>query len=626
MPALLDVRPKALVLLPAWRERNADEEAWVSALLRQLGRSLGATIVNDPGFTGEHRGGLRFSHRHWRDFREQCKEAIFENPIEVIVVIGEAAKAENLDALSGWAPNIPRVALFLESDLSGPRPLRLKSISDCSDLVLYRGDWKSGGERESCIGFIREPTDVLSAIHARFSLQWLHTGAPEPKDPPTIDIFTRRGTEERARVKRLVGGLGSAARARHVELSGFRQANGGAAFWNAAFRSSRADYLVFLNELFWLPDKALARMLEYFKMGSALGVIGAAGREAADLKEVRRLASLHHMSGGHRECGRFLHAHCWMLSRQALRQTGFLDERFRCRRFALYDYGFRLRQAGFRLFTATDIAAWRIGKKAGEAKEPSSSAERDLKLLEKKWCENGIGAILRLSRRTQGGRKAAVGRANEKDSAAPGAWVRQHALFGDNSMAARHEWSDYAGMSAELKNLMNQSRRESEHLNADFRRAIDDRHDRLSREIRKAIDERHGQITRDIWSAAESLRAQSQRMQHDMERSIRPELAGVLYQLQKQESEIRAWERDNSARVTDLREDMDDRYDKLGRDFRRITAQMSKQLSSMAGSFLASMLTLQQKPVPFLKNGTKKWETIVEKTVKRAPPDFPKAK
>ena len=580
--------------------------------MRQSGRSLGAIIVHDPGFPGERRGGLHFSHRHWRDFREQCKEAIFENPIEVVVAIGEAAKAENLDALSGWAPNIPRVSLFLEADLSGPRPLRLKSISDCSDLVLYRGDWKSGGGRDSCIGFIREPEDVLQHIRNRFALQWLHVGAPEPKSPPTVDIFTRRGGEARARIKRLIGGLGPAARARHVELSGFRQANGGAAFWNAAFRSSRADYLVFLNELFWLPDKALARMLEYFKMGSALAVVGAASREAADLKEVRRLASLHHMSGGHRECGRFLHAHCWMLSRQALRQTGFLDERFRCRRFALYDYGFRLRQAGFRLFTATDIAAWRIGKKAGEACEPSSSAERDLELLERKWCENGIGAILRLSRKTQGGGKAVAARANEKDSVF-GAWFR-------------HERSDSAGMSAELRNLMNQSRHESARLYADFRGAIEDRHDRLSRELRKAIDERHGQITRDIWSAAESLRAQSQRMQHDMERSIRPELAGVLYQLQKQESEIRAWERDNSARVTDLREDMDDRYDKLGRDFRRITAQMSKQLSAVAGSFLAAILALQQKPVPFLKNGTKKMGNDGEKTVKRASSDFPKAK
>jgi len=564
MSSLLEIRPKALILLPAWRERNADEEAWISALLRQLGRSLGATIVYDPGFPGVHRNGLRFSHRHWRDFHEQCKEAIFENPIEVVVAVGEAAKAENLDILSGWAPNIPRVSLFLDADLARPGALRLKSISDCSDLVLYRGDWKSAGGREACVGFIREPEDVIEAIRGRFSLGWLRAAEPKSKGPVTLDIFARQGAGARERVKRLIHGLGRAARARYIELDGSQSASGGGAFWNQAFRSSRADYLVFLDELLWLPDKTLARMLEYFKMGSALAVVSAASHDAADSKEARRLASLQHMPGGHRECGRFLHAHCWMLRRKALRQTGLLDERFQCQRFAFYDYGFRLRQAGFRLFTATDIAAWRVGAKAHGIGESAALAARDLELLEEKWCGNGIRAILKLSRRPPGGRNAAVVRAGREDSSALGAWVRQGA-FSENVKAGSSEWPDYQGIIMELKDLINESRRENEHRNDNFHKDMNRRHDRLSR---------------DFWKMANQLEDSAAKRVHAL--ALGDQAASLAL---RQENK-------------NLRREMDERHDRLSRDFWSMSRQVEKfwvkHLSALSDNIHAAAASLQQ--------------------------------
>ena len=485
------MRPKTLVLLPAWRGWRADEEAWVSALLSLLSRTLGAVTIYDPGFPGEQRGGLRFPLRGWRDFREQCKEAIFENPIEVIIAISEAAKPENLDILAGWAPGIPRVSVFLESDLFGQRPPRLKPVSDCSDIILHRGDWKSGRGRDACVEFVREPMDVVESISKRFCLRWTHADIEPEKKQPTVDVVTAKNAVVRPRVRELIREARPIAHVRHMEIGGHIETNKGrAAFWNEGLRQSCADYVLFWDEPLWLPEKALARMLEYFSMGASLAVVSAPCRDADDMKEVRRLAALHQASGGHRECGRFLHGDFWMLRRKAMRQVGFFDERFLCHRFALYDYGFRLRQSGFRLFTATDVTAWRIAGKTDETPGTRGPEVRDLGLLQEKWCENGIGAILRLSRPVGRKDRAAAARVADGGSNLDIAeLLGSRGLPSGNDARARlvNFSADYGRVSPEMKILMDESLRETERRNDGFRRAMEERSERLSQEFRKTL-------------------------------------------------------------------------------------------------------------------------------------------
>ncbi|MDE1977291.1 MAG: hypothetical protein KGI84_08545, partial [Elusimicrobia bacterium] len=467
-------------------------------------------------------------------------------------------------------------------------------------------DWKGGGGRDACVGFVREPADVLESMGRRFCLDWTQEDAAREEKIPTVDVVTGKDAGARTRVRRLMREARHVARVRHVKVDAPLNAEGRTALWNEALRLSRADYVLFWDEPLWLPEKALARMLEYFKVGASLAVVAASCRDADDLKEVRRLAAFHQASGGHRECGRFLHGDLWMLRRGALRQTGLFDERFRCRRFALYDYGFRLRQSGFRLFTATDVTAWRVAGKTSEIHEPRVRAARDLGLLQKKWCENGIGAILKLSRPARRkGRAAAVRVAGEDLGLGVEARFGNCGLPEDNDARTQpaDSNSDCGRVSAEMKMLMDESLREtdrrndgfrrvinerSDRLSQEFRRTLDERHDRLSREIRKTVDERHDHLTRDIWKAAESLREQSSRMQRDMHNAIRSELAALLLYMKKLEPEALRRETENRVRAVSLCEYLVKRFDKLGNEL---------------GGIAARLEALGQSPLHGLENG-----------------------
>ncbi|MHB2026028.1 MAG: glycosyltransferase family 2 protein [Elusimicrobiota bacterium] len=469
MKTTIKNKARALLLLPAWREWSAADEEWVSALAREIGARWGGVVVYDPGFPGDARGGMSFTRRHRRDFEDQCREAIFENPIEIVIAVGEAAKPHNLGPVAGWAPMAPRASIFFSSDAEKMRRFPLKTSVDYSDIVLWRGTSMDGhGSDDAHI--INTPAEALDRIESRFALKWI-PDAPRAKPLPRVILITDARNGSESIIRAILRPLRSRARAVCVEkLSNEDQGGTRIEDWNSAIRRSESDYLIFLNGPVFLADGALARLLEYFEFGVGLGAVGAVDRRAPKPFETKALADLREIQGGHREHGPFLARHCVIVPRQVFSQVGLFDDRFNSLEFALYDYSFRLRQAGFRLLTATDVPAWHIltdGDFPGADHARARAADRDL--LIRKWCGNGIGAILRLvGKITDTPRNMADGAAHGQSDAS---------LEIERTAAAMH--MEQAGR---IENL---------------RKALEAMH--------KTVDERGNVMSRDFWKMSGHL-------------------------------------------------------------------------------------------------------------------------
>lgn len=103
-----------------------------------------------------------------------------------------------------------------------------------------------------------------------------------------------------------------------------------------------------------------------------------------------------------------------ILRSEAFKRVGGFDTRFSSPGCAWTDLGLRMRQAGFRVITAEDVAlSARIPGAA--AKTPPEAEELDIELLTHKWCADGL-LIMELLVPELGGRPRPFGREIEAGS------------------------------------------------------------------------------------------------------------------------------------------------------------------------------------------------------------------
>ncbi|MBI3547481.1 MAG: glycosyltransferase [Elusimicrobia bacterium] len=381
---------RVLVVLPAWwTQWPPAQAAWAAALVRELASRWGAVTAYDPGIPGDSRGGVAFARRAWNDFLEQCKEAAFEHPLELVVAMGESAKVANLQMIAGWTPLVPRVSVFLDADWARLRGPEAQSVANLSDLMLMHGEWNTGRSGGFLTAFAKTPADACAGIEARFGLRWVQrAGAPEARQRALSVVLGpgEAGELLLAEIERALPGnrevIRVSAGGRHDRPSEVRR-------WNAAIRRAKREFVLLLDGRSLLASFGLSRLLEYFEMDRALAAVGATRLEAPAAAGPIPLLAAHSLAGrGHREHGRQLESSCWIARRGALVRTGLLDESFLRYSMAVRDYSFRLRQAGFRIMTASDVMAW---------SRPSTNARRaeaeDLARIQRKWCHGSVEAL-----------------------------------------------------------------------------------------------------------------------------------------------------------------------------------------------------------------------------------------
>jgi GT2 family glycosyltransferase len=132
-------------------------------------------------------------------------------------------------------------------------------------------------------------------------------------------------------------------------------------------------------------------MHEYLDADERLAAAGATRSERPVSGGLDRLQAAHMLRGkGHREHGRIVESACWLARREALRSAGLFDERFAGYPAAALDASLRLRQAGFRLLTASDVLCW----PGPDARGPEGA---ELERLRGKWCGGLTSLVLRLA-------------------------------------------------------------------------------------------------------------------------------------------------------------------------------------------------------------------------------------
>lgn len=377
----LPLRARVLVLAPAL-SAEATEAAWTRELVQVLSTRWPAVVALDPGPPAREHGRAVFALRAQRDFTEQAKEAIFEHPVDLILAVGEAACVANLERVAGWAPLVPRAGLWLGSDWARAitNPADRKACFNLCDLVMMAGDWHAGNREDSTVEFVSRPADAVEVLAARFGLwrgAWAASSAAEGR---AVSILAADAAAARAArvLTRVSGG-------EVLEIG-----SGGAAAWNRMIRRARHERLLFLGPGTTLARQGLSRLHDYLDNDERLAAVGALRAQGPARGGVERAQAAHMLLGkGHREHDRIVESACWLVRREAFRLGGLFDERFPGYAAAALDCSLRLRQAGLRVMTATDVLCWPWRSNVLSAS--------DLTRLGRKWREELTGLLVSLS-------------------------------------------------------------------------------------------------------------------------------------------------------------------------------------------------------------------------------------
>ena len=124
---------KVLCLLPAWTTLPGRDARWIHGLLKELGSRLGVVTACEPASLAGPRG-VRPARRAARDFAEQVGETISEGSVRILLAVGEAANAANLELAAERNPGALRVILALTSTRAK------RAARHLADLALRRED------------------------------------------------------------------------------------------------------------------------------------------------------------------------------------------------------------------------------------------------------------------------------------------------------------------------------------------------------------------------------------------------------------------------------------------------------------------------------------------------------
>lgn len=236
-----------------------------------------------------------------------------------------------------------------------------------------------------CFNGLRYTLECLAAV-AR------HT--PPPYEILVVDNGSSDGTADR--VRRLPG----------VRVIRNKTNRGFAAAINQGMKAARGPYLVWLNSDVLVTPGWLERMIACADQAPWVAAVGPCTdvtvgpqrvaapafkndrdllmfSQAWSLKNERQAEGVQRLTG-----------FCLLLKREALKQVGYLDERFGVGTYEEFDYCLRLRQAGYDLVVARDVFVRHYGHKSFRSfAAMAEQARLNREIFLDKWCRQALGFL-----------------------------------------------------------------------------------------------------------------------------------------------------------------------------------------------------------------------------------------